>query len=442
MFTAKELEEIRCNLNKLDRKGILVRPIILFGYSDNSLFLMDELEQRGHTVTGFIDNNPAVCGKLASVGSKLKVELAEHFLENYNSEYIFLIVSRFFTEMKKQLEAHGYTEGRNIFRLVLMEDVSLWQHIDEENFLKKREQVLKGYEIYSKLLEIYPKHCIMVNPVGSIGDVYLMGCYVKKFLEKKPDTIFIFSSNTMVKLAKDIGFCKVKYCSAEEIECILLYARIMGFDNQNIQLLHTGVLTYRIWSRLLTKLNYTWLSHYRELFDISPETAPLFPDISVECKERVQSFYEVNHLKKGKTVVLAPYANTIRNFPVAFWKTLTASLKASGYSVCTNVANEQEKPIEGTIPLIMGLNEMKEALEYAGYFIGIRSGLCDIVGNCGCKKFILYTKERFDFITVYEFYSLKKMGYRGEIYEYVIDIDEQQEIINDIVDKITEKNFQ
>ena len=55
----------------------------------------------------------------------------------------------------------------------------------------------------------------------------------------------------------------------------------------------------------------------------------------------------------------------------------------------TNVAGA-EKPLPGTKPLCLTVSEIREAVERAELFIGIRSGLCDVLREVSCRKIALY----------------------------------------------------
>ncbi len=63
--------------------------------------------------------------------------------------------------------------------------------------------------------------------------------------------------------------------------------------------------------------------------------------------------------------------------------------KEQGRQVFTNVAGD-EKPLRGTIPISPLICEMKSVVERAGTFIGIRSGMCDVIRTAKCRKIALY----------------------------------------------------
>ena len=66
-----------------------------------------------------------------------------------------------------------------------------------------------------------------------------------------------------------------------------------------------------------------------------------------------------------------------------------AHFRERGYQIFTNVAGE-ETPLEGTAPISPQICEMRSVVEQAGTFIGIRSGICDVIRTADCRKIALY----------------------------------------------------
>jgi hypothetical protein len=94
-------------------------------------------------------------------------------------------------------------------------------------------------------------------------------------------------------------------------------------------------------------------------------------------------------LIKGKTVILAPHAKSVVQPPLSFWERIASTWLNRGYLVYTSI-NEGEQPISGTNPLTLPLSEMVSAAEYAGIFIGLRSGLCDVLHTANCRKILVF----------------------------------------------------
>jgi hypothetical protein len=104
---------------------------------------------------------------------------------------------------------------------------------------------------------------------------------------------------------------------------------------------------------------------------------------------KLASFENHADIPKGKSVILSPYAKSVIELPAVFWEKIAADYSAEGFTIYTNVANN-EQPVKGTIPLNIPISQMPAAVEFAGTFIGIRSGLCDVLYTADCRRIVVY----------------------------------------------------
>ena len=420
-------QRIENKLSDLCKNNISAKKIILFGAGVYSRQLYKLLKDRGHSVYAVIDNNERVSGHPFE---NLVVQQADTFLKKFSRDYIFLILSRFYPEMKKQLEEYGYRENIHFFQMTDISSIDEWHLIDQDRLDKCILSVKYGREVHERLISIYGKEvALLVNPVASIGDIYLMSFYVQAYLKNNPNSIFVFGSRTLEKLANQLSFGTVIYMNLDDVQSLIDYAKVFGFEKVNIKLLHTGYIHFRIWSRMLTYIGLTWMEHYRELFGL-PENSEINVTRFPSDTDAEKIFLEQGMIP-GKTVVLSPYANTVRQFSKKFWEVLAERLLSLGYCVCTNLASESGEAISGTIPTFVDIDKIISFVETAGYFIGIRSGLCDILCTCECLKIILYSDEIFDLISVFDFYSMEKMGFGRNVIEFVVQNEKktQEEIM-------------
>ena len=65
------------------------------------------------------------------------------------------------------------------------------------------------------------------------------------------------------------------------------------------------------------------------------------------------------------------------------------SYKSVGKECYTNVVGNEE-PLEGTMAISPKINEIKSVVERAGIFVGIRSGMCDVLRNAKAEKIALF----------------------------------------------------
>lgn len=110
--------------------------------------------------------------------------------------------------------------------------------------------------------------------------------------------------------------------------------------------------------------------------------------------KKIEELFNKANLRKGKTVIIAPYSNTVPQYTMDFWKRIVQLCKNAELDVATNISRG-EKPIEGTEGLFFNLSDSIIITEYAGVFISIRSGLCDILSSSRAKKLILYPDKMY-----------------------------------------------
>lgn len=91
-------------------------------------------------------------------------------------------------------------------------------------------------------------------------------------------------------------------------------------------------------------------------------------------------------------------------------------------------------PVEASVPY----------LEYAGGFIGMRSGLCDVISSAACRKLLLYPKE--DLTTIdydrhradKEFGGLQAMGLTDQVIELEYDMSDSSQDWHRFVELVME----
>lgn len=132
---------------------------------------------------------------------------------------------------------------------------------------------------------------------------------------------------------------------------------------------------------------------------------------------------------KGKTVVLAPVAKSIPQISLLFWEVFACELKKRGFTVFTNVSGK-ERPIFGTDPLDCTIAEITSILDYAGYFVGLRSGICDVISSSDCRKMILFPKDPDQAIPFKSYYGMGQIiGARNFKEAEIATIPEKGEIM-------------
>jgi hypothetical protein len=127
----------------------------------------------------------------------------------------------------------------------------------------------------------------------------------------------------------------------------------------------------------------TFTDYYKyAVYGMSKDARPAAPTALAE-------FDEKERVIRGKTLIVAPYAKSVAGPPPVFWEKLIDEYRRKGFLVCTYVFGD-EKPLTDTEAFFAPLNRFISAIEYAGHFIGLRSGLCDIADTAKCRKAVVF----------------------------------------------------
>lgn len=400
MFDYK-LARVEKILYRLYHKGYFEnKKIYLFGVSENTRQIIQILRTHGLNPVSILDNDKI---KQNTYCSGIQVISIEEVTDISNSQNIFIICSLYWREMTAQLY-HKQVKKENILMLYY-----------EESLFECFSHAILGKRIYDKLKAQYGDVPVFVCPYTGTGDIYLIGTFWEQYIEKNhiEDYIFLVISKACEKVTRLFDIKNVVALNKKVESSYLIRYYMLCPEKVNVILLNDS------WPQVHTN-PLEWFRGYKELefmeqfrkfvFDLPDSVQPEHPTLK-NADPEVEELLKNNGLQEGNTVVLSPYSNTLADLPKQFWTSLAENLKQTGFTVCTNSIGDTEPAIEGTIPLTFSLEIAPQVIEKAGYFIGIRSGFCDVISGANAKKVILYhAKERFFNGSTYEYFSLKRMG--------------------------------
>ncbi|MCM1179245.1 MAG: hypothetical protein NC347_03235 [Clostridium sp.] len=157
----------------------------------------------------------------------------------------------------------------------------------------------------------------------------------------------------------------------------------------------------------------------QDLINITFDLPPDNQDYEKPCfewdKGRREYLLDKYQLKKGKFVILGLEAVSIERIALDYWERIAKKYKDMGYQVISNLSSPEQSPVPGTIGLFLPLNEIYLLAEYGGYFIGLRSGLCDLLAFSGCGMTVIYPTEQDRYK-----YSFANMCFAKEITEILV----------------------
>ncbi|NSB43600.1 hypothetical protein B0P06_003371 [Clostridium saccharoperbutylacetonicum] len=402
------------------------RYIILFGANNPGDEVISYLSKNNVMVDAIIDNNPINSGKKLL---DVPIYKPNDLLKDYKENLLVLICSSYYFEMRAQLEKMGYIADKHIIRILDM-NVGIEYSIEEDMFHRNLEFIFNAMKTYEAIQNKYGENkFIFLNPIRANGDVYITCRYLESYLEKFKinNYVLVVIGNGCYNVARLFGINNVEVVNQNEMDLLVRLQRFL----RSAQIRIMTVQPYIMYTNFLNNidgykgLNFNDFFKYSlfELDDISKAKTPNIIYDGNKLKKLIKEF----SLVKGKTVIISPYANSIPKLSWKFWINLVKRLNEAGYKVFTNSVGEREEIIPNTEPLFIDFFDIIDVLEYAGIFIGIRSGLCDILSTAKCKKIILYPDKACGFGKVIDVYGIRNMGFSEDIIE--IEADDNIEVI-------------
>ena len=363
--------------NVLDNKRIFI-----FGHCDASEKLIDLLRINNLEVIGFLDNNAS---KQNKTFKNVMIYPPNIILEENKSDTIVLIVSRAYNSMCEQLRRIGY-KGE-IYKLTDYDPYSD-NSLSETTIKEKKERLSRGIKLFEELSNKYHNYYRIICPYHSIGDVFYAMSYLPYFLEKKQQKKVVVAviGDACRKVVEIFGYKCIEVYSwndmTELVQAVLYKKDCNSFVSHNDKPYVTNV------SDILYKKLISFEKMYCcGVYGLPIDTQPFKPSNIKDYKDQYK-------IKSGKSVILSPYANSVTNLSNTIWLEIVEFYKNSGYNIYTNAVGN-EKEILGTKKISLPLDEMQSLVEEAGIFIGLRSGLCDIIKYADCKKIALYSDYYF-----------------------------------------------
>lgn len=390
---------------KPDGRGSGKTPfIVFFGANKASEIGIKYLQEKGIAVSAIIDNS---AGKEGTVRCGITVFTPEKLLSAYRENAVIFIASRYVRPMTAQLENMGYRRAEHIF-----ETIYHIPTLKEEEFDRVAEKVEEGEKLYRTLGQKEDETLILC-PYKGIGDIYFIGAYFKEYCRKENicKYRFVVVGGACKRVAAMFGIEPVAAISQREADRIIRYISFVGNKKLNVRILNHNYMHYDILTPFEVHGRVSWGTMF--LHGIL-EFACVASIRASKPERKKADISRYRGMKKGKTVILAPYANTVSNADVRMWERLAEKYGKSGYAVFTNSIGEKEPVIKGTMPLAAPLEEMPDLVEYAGTFIGIRSGICDLVASAKAEKIVLYPDKSS------LFFKMEDMGIAQDVTEICI----------------------
>lgn len=402
------------------------RKVVIFGCTVFARDIRNALRSRGIEIFALLDNNPEKAGKKCLM---VNVWRPEDFFSLEQNDTVIIICSKYSHEMIQQLLRLGHKE-KDILDIPVSENRQVFDD-SEEDFEDRLREVREGLALYEKIKSRYTDDFfVFLCPYPGTGDIYMACSYFQKYCAQKGirNYIFLTVGRNCKRAAELFQIKNIEVVSESEKIRLLQAWEFLGSEKMQLKpLLYWGWRT----KRYLYADKYPGITfHEMFLYDVFglDKTAVRILPIVDQSEEYAQRLFVRKKLRRGKTVILSPYAGSfISEMGIEEWARIARQLMERGYDVCTNCNGKSESPIEGTVPIFFPYYEAVSVLEYAGGFIALRSGFCDIASSARCKMVIIY-ETGFN-AAKYDFFSLKKLGLRDVVFEYEVGTEDMYERI-------------
>ena len=371
-------EEMVGNLNELlERDVIRNKKIYLFGHCNATEELADLLLERGLAVTAILDNNPAKYGRDYRA---IVIVPPQDILHEKPEDTVVCIAARAYAAMKDQLRRMGY--GGPIHRLVDYNSYAEYS-LSEDTIAAKKRRVERGIALLQGLKGKFPDHFRILCPFSALGDIFIMMSYLPHFLDKRGigKCVVCVVGNACAQVVQMFGAYPAEIFTQKNMD-ETIQAVLYTNDNNSFIAHQDRPYVVDIHRALYTKCIPLEQIYCCGVFGLPADTTPCKPT-------ELRQYSGTERIERGNAVLFSPYAKSVTALPDSLWEQIVDSYLQRGYQCFTNVVGD-EQPLPGTQPISPKIAELQSLAEYAGTFIGIRSGICDVLKYAKCNKTALY----------------------------------------------------
>lgn len=391
--------EMMENLDRLSELKVLeASPVFLFAHCEATMELADELLKMGIKPSAILDNNPAKYG-MDYKGIPV-VEPQKAIQDDRSEDAIILIVSRFYEQLSSQMRGLGF-KG-HIEKLTDYNTYAEYS-LSPDTLIRKSERLKAGIVRLNSLKADHPGHFIVFCPFPALGDIYFCMSYLKPYLavngydKSYSGCLVCVVGNAQRQVAGLFDYTIVLKLDQKEMDEAI--QAVIYTDDKDCYIAHQDRPYVVDLHRALYKKCIPLETVYKcGIFGLPQDMEPVtpvnwkefeFPVNAVSSDVDGKDGDENDNDNANKTVIVSPYAKSVPSLPGRLWTDIVNDLMGQEFEVYTNVVDD-EKPLTGTKAISPTIAQMKSAVEQAGLFIGIRSGMCDVIKTADCKKIALY----------------------------------------------------
>jgi hypothetical protein len=334
--------------------------------------------------------------------------------------------------MTHQVAQMGYSKRTQVFSVGALPPKKAWWVM-----LRRLVPVVKGSIALRKLARgTDGKRTVFLTPVPPAGDVYVECLFIREYVRKNNVQRFVIAvpNGACLRMVELFGFDDVVVLDEDVLWHIVDYARFARRGPEDVVVMHYPSLNGSVAQMQGYKgLDFEKMFRYAS-FDLDDDVPHDVPS-SRPDPEVVRAALVEHGLRPGRTVILAPYARSlVHGHDEHFWNALAAGLTARGYDVCTSGFGPEEPAVSGTPLLQFPFSEAVQFVESAGFFVGLRSGLCDVISPARAVKVVLHERGPWFKTSLFEMFSLNAMGLCDDAVELEFSSSEMDSVFDDVVE--------
>lgn len=372
------LEEMKKSFAALFQQARVLPPnVYLFGHCNASEELAELFMKRGCRVKGILDNNAS---KQGTAYKSIPIVAPEKVLEEDGKNTLVCIAARAYAAMQEQLRQMGY---KGEIRKMVEYDSYAEYSLSQDTIVRMEKRLERGLDMLQQQKEEYAGCYRIYCPFSALGDVYYTMSYLPYFLYNrnvKKYVVFVIgrSCADVVELFDQGHAVALGQQQMDETVQAVLYTRDREAYIPHQDRPYVVSLAKALWGKKIS----LEMIYKCGVFGLAPNCVPGKP----VC---LKNYEFLERIKPGKAVILSPYAKSVTRIPQECWGRIIEHYIEREYQLFTNTVGE-EKALDGTERIEVRLSELQSVVERAGTFIGIRSGLCDVIREASCRKIALY----------------------------------------------------
>lgn len=418
-------------INLLITKGIIDENVALFGIDDETQFIVSTLKNAGIKPKALIRLPHNKLSMRTDTYAGIRIYNVDAYYKKFGRENKLLVGKNDWFFWQWWLIDRGFYNGH---RAIVGLEIQNTVEPKRKWFVIK---MLKQMNYQDSLVKKYGKDmCFFCYKYNGLGDAYVIYSMLIQLYRAK--FVLIVTNPNIAKVSALFDMNNVEIVLNEEMDDLYKLIRIekeMGISN-NFHLFTPNPFTPFDILHCVYGPNLTMKNIYEVYLNKALDSINLLAP-NVISNESINRFFIENAINRRNAVILSTSSNSVVTYDYSFWNELVDRLNNKGYKIIHNRAGN-DFTLDGTYDFCVDLKYMPYFVEKTGRFIGVRSGLCDVISGAKAKKIILYPKQEIlNFSESFlEAFSFDRMSVDGDFCEISWPYGDYDELVERILDEI------